>query len=194
MAMARTSRSHTLRRAATALAIAAFAVASASAQIEWDKKKTGVPLSNPVPIAAPREEIVAGIKEILSRSEIPIRVDGLEGERGVYVVATQPVVFARGVVANTQLGHYADLKGSPRSEFTRGRVALRVEIAPSSPTTSLVSVTGSFEGLRQATNEWSKFASRGLLEDRFLKLIVTNVAGQSFDDVQPDDSLLEIAG
>lgn len=181
------------KRITVAVLAAAVVATSAAAQLEWDRKKTDVPVPNPSPVRASRDEIAAAIKALLDRNQIPIRSEG-SGERGVLTVTTEPVVFARGIVARTQLGHFADLTGSARTEFTRGRVAMRIEIEPSTPTTSLVGVTGTFEGLRSATTEWTGYRSLGRLEDKFLKLLLANLAGQSFPDVQPDDPLLEAAG
>lgn len=183
-----------LKRIALTAAVVAVFAASTAAQIEWDKKKTGEPLPNPVPITASRDEIARVVRELLDRSEIPVKSEGLEGERGVFLVATEPVVFARGVVAKTQMGHYAELRSPFGVDFSRGRVTMRIEIEPSTLTSSLVRVTATFEGLRPGMTEWTSYPSRGRLEDKLLKLLVSNITGRVFDDVQPDDPLLEIAG
>lgn len=181
-----------LKRLAVVGAIVLALAVSTQAQLEWDKKKIR-PLPNPVPISASRAAIETAIRELLEQNEISVKSEGA-GERGTFVVTTEPVVFARGIVAKTQLGHFADLSPTGRSEFSRGRVAMRIEIEPSTLTTSLVSVAGTFEGFRTEVNQWSTYQSRGLLEDKFLKLLVSRLTGQAFDDVEADDRLLEAAG
>lgn len=180
--------------AAVALIVAA-AVAAPAAQLEWDKHRTGKPIPNPTPVAAARADIIAEVKELLSRNEIPIKSENADETRGTYVIVTEPVVFARGIVAKTQLGHFADLGAVEVQDIVRGRVTLRVEISPSSPTTSLVGVSATFEGLRQGpAQQWIAAPSRGLLEDKLLKHVVMDLQGTTFDDVRPDESILEVDG
>jgi hypothetical protein len=76
--------------------------------------------------------------------------------------------------------------------IVRGRVTLRIEVAPSTPTTSLVGVAATFEGLRQGpTQQWIAASSRGLLEDKILKHMLMDLQGTTFDDVRPDEGILE---
>jgi hypothetical protein len=74
----------------------------------------------------------------------------------------------------------------------RGRVALRIEIAPSTPTASRVGVFGTFEGQRAGSLEWAKAPSRGILEDRVLRYLVTAVSGGTLEGA--DDDLLDTSG
>jgi len=168
---------------------------AAPAQFEWDKHKTGRPVDNPVAVVAKRADIVTEIKELLARNEIPVANENETDVKGSYVLTTQPVVFARGIVALTQLGHFAEVGAADVQNVVRGRVTLRVEVTPSTPTTSLVGVSANFEGLRQGpSTQWVASPSRGLLEDKFLKHVIMDLQGTSFDDVRPDENILEVNG
>lgn len=166
---------------------------SASAQFEWDKHKTLVPVPNPTRIDAKRADIISEAKELLERNEIPVATENDDEKTGTYVLVTAPVVFARGIVAKTQLGHFAEVGAPEVQGVVRGRVAIRIEISPSSPTASQVGIEAMFEGLRQGpSQEWVKSPSRGLLEDKFLKHMMMDLQGTTFDDVRPDESILEV--
>jgi hypothetical protein len=174
------------------VAVAAFA-AAAPAQLEWDKRKTGKPVANPASVVANRADVIAEIKELFGRNEIPIASENADDSKGTYVFVAQPIVFARGIVALTQLGHFAEVGAPDVQSIVRGRVTLRVELAPSNPTTQLVGVSAVFEGLRQGPDQrWVRTPSRGLLEDKILKHVMMDVQGTTFDDVRPDESILEV--
>lgn len=180
-----------------ALAVLAIMVlgAAANAQLEWDKRTTGKPVPNPTPVVAARADIISEIKELLERNQIPIQSEIQDDPKGAYVIVSGPVVFARGIVAKTQLGHFAEVGAADVQSIVRGRVTLRIEIAPSSPSTSLVGVSGVFEGLQQGgVPQWIKAPSRGLLEDKILKHVLMDLVGTTFDDVRPDESILEVNG
>jgi hypothetical protein len=182
------------RLALAVLAVVTLATASA-AQLEWDKHRTGKPVQNPTPVVATRADVISEIKELLARNAIPVASENADETRGAYVFVTQPVVFARGIVAKTQLGHFAEMGAPEVQNVVRGRVTMRIEISPSSPTTQLVGASCTFEGLQQGPGQsWVKTPSRGLLEDKFLKHLLMDLQGTTFDDVRPDESLLEVNG
>jgi hypothetical protein len=181
----------------TRIALAALALplllTAAAAQLEWDKHTTGKPVPNPAPVVASRADIVSEVKELFERNEIPVEGETQDETKGSYVITSAPVVFARGIVAKTQLGHFAEVGAPEVQNVVRGRVALRVEISPSNPTTSLVGVSAIFEGLQQGpAQQWTKAPSKGLLEDKILKHMMMDVMGTTFDDVRPDESILEV--
>jgi hypothetical protein len=190
--MRRTRSPNTVPYRLTALCLLlAFAVAPAGAQLEWDKRNPNQTIPNPSPVVAQRDQIVAEVKRLLARDEIPVKSEGVDETSGLYTITTEPVVFARGIVARTQLGHFADIGPASSHDVIRGRVALRVEIAPSSPSTAMVGVSAIFEGLKQeAIQSWFTAPSRGLLEDKLLKHIVMNLVGTTYGDIRPDESIL----
>jgi hypothetical protein len=170
-----------------------LSAAPAAAQLEWDKRNANRPVPNPSPVVATREQIVAEVKRLLERDEIPVASESQDETRGIYVITTERVVFARGIVARTQIGHFADIGPASAHDVVRGRVSLRIEIAPSTPSTSMVGVAATFEALKQeAVQSWFAAPSLGLLEDKFLKHVIMNLVGTTFQDVRPDESILTV--
>lgn len=165
----------------------------ASAQLEWDKKKPLKPVENPSPVGASRVDIISETKALLAKNEIPILSETAEEEGGKVTIVTEQVVFGRGIVAKTQLGHFAEIGASSVTDISRARVQIRIEIAPSTPTNSLVGVSAKFEGLQQGMGQrWIETPSLGLLEDKILKSLITNLTGRTFEDVKPDDGILTV--
>lgn len=165
----------------------------ASSQLEWDKKKPLKPIENPYPVGASRVDIITETKDLLAKNDVPILNETTEEEGGKHTIITEQVVFARGIVAKTQLGHFAEIGASSVQDISRARVQIRIEIAPSTPTNSLVGVSAKFEGLRQGMGQqWIETPSLGLLEDKILKALVTNLTGRSFEDVKPGDGILTV--
>jgi hypothetical protein len=162
------------------LFVLALATATA-AQVGWDKHRPTKPLPNPSPVGGTRDQIVSAIKALLANNDVTIKSEGVNSENGSYVITTEPVIFARGLISGTQLGHFAETKNPGLQQVVRGRVALRVEIAPTAPTAARVGVYGTFEGLRAGTTEWATAPSRGILEDRVLRYLVTAVGGHADD-------------
>ena len=182
-----------LRRIALAALALPLLAAAAAAQLEWDKHTTGKPVPNPAPVVAARADIISEVKELFARNEIPVQGESQDETKGSYVITSEPIIFARGIVAKTQLGHFAEVGASDVKNVVRGRVVIRVEISPSNPTTSLVGVSATFEGLQQGpAQQWLKTPSKGLLEDKILKHVMMDVMGTSFDDARPDESILEV--
>jgi hypothetical protein len=164
----------------------------ASAQVGWDKHRPTKPLPNPSPVNGTREQIVSNVKALLSRNDIPLKDEGTDGRNGSYVITTEPVVFARGLIAGTQLGHFAETKDPGLQNVVRGRVKLRIEIAPTTAAASKVGVYGTFEGLRAGSTEWVAAPSRGILEDRVMRYLVTALSGGTLEEAE--DDLLDTSG
>lgn len=179
--------------AIVSLLVLTMSTAASSAQLEWDKKKPLKPVENPSPVAASRVDIISETKTLLAKNEIPILNETSEEEGGKHTINTEQIVFARGIVAKTQLGHFAEIGASSVQDISRARVQIRIEIAPSTQTSSLVGVSAKFEGLRQGMGQqWIETPSLGLLEDKILKSLITNLTGRTFEDVKPDDGILRV--
>jgi len=163
-----------------------------TAQLSWDKRPTGIPIANPTAIQGSQDDVLKQVKLLIDRNHIALASDTRDEDRGIEVMVTEPLVFARGIVATSQVGHFAKVDGRLSTNLIQGRVTIRIEITPSSPTTSLVGVSTKFEGLVQSAGQtWTTFPSRGHLEDRILKHLVMGVTGQAFDDVKADDMILD---
>lgn len=180
------------KQIAIATIVLGAVAAIASAQVGWDKHRPTKPLPNPSPVNGTREQIVEHVKTLLTRSSVAIKDEGVDPTNGNYFIRSEEVVFARGLVAGTQLGHFAETSDPGLQKVVRGRVTLRIEIAASTPTASRVSVFGTFEGQRAGSLEWSKAPSRGILEDRVLRYLVTAVSGGPVEG--DDDDLLDTLG
>jgi len=168
------------------------AASTAFAQIAWDKHRTGIPVPNPTSITGSQDEVTTKVKQLLERNAIEIAAEEKDEKRGTNIITTAPVVFARGIVARTQLGHFAELDTRNSKNIIQGRVTIKIEITPSTPSASLAGISTVFEGLsQQAFQTWAKVPSKGLLEDRILKQLVTETTGQSFDDIRPNEKILE---
>ena len=181
-----------IRNIIHAIAVVSLAAGCASAQLTWDKHATGIPIANPSAIQGKQDDVLRQVKLLVDNNHITLASETRDEQRGVVVLVTEPQTFARGIVATSQVGHFAVVPNRYASNLIQGRVAITIEITPSSPTTSLVGVATKFEGLLQAAGQtWTVFPSRGLLEDRVLKHLVMGVTGQAFDDVKPEDMILE---
>jgi hypothetical protein len=173
-----------IRRLAVTLAVLAALAAPGRAQLEWDKPKVNRPLPNPSPVRMDRDHAVALAKAVLAEKDYAVKGEDCDHAQGGCVLTTEPKVFTRGIVAGTQYRHFADLGASDVRQVSRGRVALRVEVSPSSTTQALVGVYGTFEGLVQSPSgsQWVASPSRGLLEDEILRCIVARSQDRPCED------------
>ncbi len=171
-----------LKRFAITCCLMLAATAVASGQFGWDKHKPTKPLPNPSPINGTREQIVSNVKTLFARNDVVVKSEGTDGQNGSYVITTEPVVFARGLISGTQLGHFAETKNPGLENIVRGRVRLKIEIAPTAAAASKVGVYGTFEGLRAGATDWAAAPSRGNLEDRIMRYLATAGPGATPDD------------
>lgn len=179
-------------RIAIAALVLGMAASLSTAQVSWDKHRPTKPLPNPSPVNGTREQIVDNVKSLLAKNSVGVKSEGVDAQNGSYVIRTEEIIFARGIVAGTQLGHFAETEDPGLQNVVRGRVALRIEIVPSTPTASLVGVFGTFEGQRAGTTEWKAAPSRGILEDRVMRYLVTAVSGKPVEG--SEDDLLDTSG
>jgi hypothetical protein len=93
---------------------------------------------------------------------------------------SQPYTFTKGaVVAEADLGRYADVPASSARGWTRGRYTLTVEIQPIDGSTANIAVNAKVEGRSDGATgaEWTTLRSSGLAEDQFLEGLIINVTG-----------------
>jgi hypothetical protein len=178
-----------IRRLAMVIAVVAALAATGRAQFEWDKPKANTPVPNPSTIRVNREQAIALVKSVLERKAFALKGENCADARGDCVLVTESMVFTRGIVADTQFNHFADLGASEVRGISRGRVAIRVEVSPSSPTQSLVAVYGAFEGLTQEAvgSKWISSPSRGILEDEILRCIVARSEDRDCESMPGDE-------
>jgi len=156
---------------------------AAFAQLEWDKPSKPKPFANPSSVRVARDEAIPIVKKILEEQGFVVKSETLDQSRGVSVITTEPLVFTKGLVADTQFKHFADVRAASVQRFVRGRVTLRVEVAPVDPSSSSVGIGATFQGLveRAIQPEWISAPSKGLYEDRLLCFVVTRANGDTRD-------------
>lgn len=163
-----------------ALVIFVF-VSMATAQIQFDKPKAEKPMPNPAIIQAPRDEALKVTKQMLETREIPIDKEDCNQTTGACTVISKSVTFIKGITTRSQLEHYCTVPVAGVKNWTRGRYLLRFQITPASPKSSEVSIYAKFEGQTDglSNNEWVELASKGELEDKFLRCIQDRATGGS---------------
>lgn len=151
-----------------------------NAQLEWDKRKVDQPLANPSAVRVEREQTLEIVRAVLAHNEITVKSSTCDDRSGVCTIVTEPSVFTRGIVADSQFDHVAELGATDVRHVVRGRVALRVEVTPTNPRASSVGIYGTFDGLVEGAtgSEWVVSRSRGVLEDRLMREVVAAASGE----------------
>jgi hypothetical protein len=96
------------------------------------------------------------------------------------IIVSQPYTFIKGaVIAQTELGRFADITTSSARGWTRGRYTLTVEVQPIDGNSANVSVNAKIEGRTDGATgpEWATLKSIGVAEDEFLAALITNITG-----------------
>jgi hypothetical protein len=170
-----------IRRLVLALALIASVSAVSHAQLEWDKPSKPKPFANPSPVRVSRDEAAKLVRQVLEEQGFTIKSDAIDQARGVTAITTQPFIFTKGLVADTQFKHFADVRSAAVRKFVRGRVTLKIEVAPVTTSSSTVGIAAIFEGLAEGAiqSEWVTAQSRGLYEDRLLCFAVTRANGDT---------------
>lgn len=157
----------------------------ATAQFEWDKRVADAPLPNPSLVRASRDKTAEYVRKVLDFYGHEVKSFSCDDARGTCLFLTEPLVFTRGIVADSQYRHVAELGASDVRHVVRGRVTVRVEVAPVNPGVTSVSVVGTFEGLAEGAtgSEWITSRSRGMYEDRLLR----GISRLAYDLPIPED-------
>src|SRR4030095_7310615 len=92
-----------IRRLTYSIFFLVFIAPAAIAQIEFDKPKVEPPLPNPYTLAAKREDIMKATRDLMKACSIPIDETNSKDDGGK--ILTKPVVYTRGVTANSDLEH-----------------------------------------------------------------------------------------
>jgi hypothetical protein len=170
-----------IRRVVLAFALVVSVSAVCHAQLEWDKPSKPKPFANPSPVRISRDDAAQIVRKVLEEQGFTIKSDAIDQARGVIAITTEPLVFTRGLVADTQFKHFADVRSAAVRKFVRGRVTLKIEVAPVTTTSSTIGIGAIFEGLAEGAiqSEWVQAPSRGLYEDRLLCFAVTRANGDT---------------
>ena len=85
----------------------------------------------------------------MAKNDVAVKSEGVNSENGSYVITTEPVIFARGLISGTQLGHFAETKNPGLENVIRGRVTFR-SLVSESPF-HVMCVEGDLDGRSQLT-------------------------------------------
>ena len=138
------------------------------------------PLPNPFRLSGRRDVIINAVQELMRDRKLVVDENASRLSEGIIV--SQPFTFTKGaVVAEADLGRYADVPTSSARGWTRGRYTLTVEIQPIDGSTANVAVNAKVEGRTDGATgaEWTTLQSSGLAEDQFLEGLITAVTGSA---------------
>ena len=137
-----------------------------------------VPIPNPYRFTARRDVIVKAITDVMRDRKLV--VDEAASRPAEGIIVSQPYTFIKGaVIAQTELGRFADITTSSDRGWTRGRYTLTVEVQPIDGNSANVSVNAKIEGRTDGATgpEWATLKSIGVAEDEFLSALITNITG-----------------
>jgi hypothetical protein len=157
------------------LLLLSFYPTETKAQINFDRPKTESPLPNPYSAPAARDVVVQEVIAMIKDMGIDLETDKTRKEEGLLI--TKPVIFTKGTVVRSQLGHFSECPASEASTWTRGRYRLQFVIEPVDPAHSKISLTAKIEGETQGQlgNTWVECRSNGRLEDQILRKLVDRI-------------------
>src|SRR5215203_5847022 len=136
------------------------------------------PILNPYRLSGRRDVIITAVQDLMRDRKFVVDENASRLSEGIIV--SQPFTFTKGaVVAQADLGRYADAPATSARAWTRGRYTLTVEVQPIDGTTANVSVNAKVEGRSDGATgaEWTTLRSTGLAEDQFLEGLITAVTG-----------------
>jgi hypothetical protein len=147
--------------------------------IDWGgRTPTAPPIPNPYRFAFRRDAILKAVEDLMrDRKLIP---DSAASKPAEGILISQPYTFTKGaVIAQSELGHYAEISETTSRGWTRGRYTLSVEIQPIDGNNTNVSVNVKIEGRTDGASgpEWVTLKSIGVAEEEFLSALVENVTG-----------------
>jgi hypothetical protein len=147
------------------------------AQIEFDKPKVEGPLPNPYTLAAKREDIMKAARDLMKACLIPIDETNSKDDTGKLL--TKSVVYTRGVTANSDLEHLANMGASDVRNFLQGRYALEITSLPVDQAKAQIQIAARIQGrLAGRMGEvWVDGISNGQLEDEVLRGLAGRILG-----------------
>jgi hypothetical protein len=143
-----------------------------------DRTKEAPPVPNPYRLTGRRDVIITAVQDLMRDRKLVVDENASRISEGIIV--SQPFTFTKGaVIAEADLGRYAEVPTSNARGWTRGRYTLTVEIQPIDGTAANVSVNAKVEGRSDGITgaEWTTLRSTGLAEEQFLVGLITAVTG-----------------
>lgn len=146
------------------------------------KTKTREMLANPYKLNARRDVLLESIQSVLRDQRIVIDEQNSRLANGIIV--TQPIVFAKGGLAQGSLARVAQID-QQYDTYTQARFSFTIEVQSIDGIQNNIAVNAKIEGRSGAiVPEWIAVPSLGILEDEFLAKLVESVTGTSPDPVQ----------
>jgi hypothetical protein len=136
------------------------------------------PIPNPYRFSARRDVILNAVAEVMQDRKLI--VDEAASRAGEGIIVSQPYTFIKGaVVAQSELGRYADVTTSAARGWTRGRYTITVEVQPIDGNSANVSVNAKIEGRTDGATgaEWTTLQTSGVAEEEFLSALITRITG-----------------
>ena len=136
------------------------------------------PLPNPYRLTGRRDTIMNAVQELMRDRKLVVDENASRLADGIIV--SQPFTFTKGaVVAEADLGRYAEVPAAAARGWTRGRYTLTVEVQPIDGTAANVAVNAKVEGRSDGVTgaEWTTLRSTGLAEETFLEGLIFAVTG-----------------
>ena len=136
------------------------------------------PIPNPYRLMARRDVILSAIADVMRDRKLILDEAASRPSEGIIV--SQPYTFIKGaVVAQSELGRYADIISSSSRGWTRGRYTITVEVQPIDGNSANVSVNAKIEGRTDGATgaEWTTLPTTGVVEEEFLAALITAITG-----------------
>lgn len=136
------------------------------------------PLPNPYRLTARRDAILKAVADVMRERKLIMDEAASRPSEGIIV--SQPFTFIKGaVVAQSELGRYADITTSVDRGWTRGRYTITVEVQPIDGSSANVSVNAKIEGRTDGATgaEWITLSTVGVAEEEFLSALIENITG-----------------
>ena len=143
-----------------------------------DRTPEAPPVPNPYRLTGRRDTIITAVQELMRDRKLVVDENASRLSEGI--VVSQPFTFTKGaVVAEADLGRYAEVPTASARGWTRGRYTLTVEVQPIDGSAANVSVNAKVEGRSDGVTgaEWTTLRSTGLAEEQFLIRLVAAVTG-----------------
>ena len=139
---------------------------------------TAPPVPNPYRFSVRRDLILQAVEDLMrDRKLIP---DTAASKLDEGIIISQPLTFTKGaVVAQSELGHYAEISDANGRGWNRGRYTLTVEVQAIDGVNANVSVNAKIEGRTDGASgaEWITLKSTGTAEEEFLSALIEKITG-----------------
>ena len=139
---------------------------------------TAPPVPNPYRFSARRDTILQAVDDLMKDKKLIPDTAASRPDEGMIV--SQPLTFTKGaVVAQSEIGRYAELSDANARGWTRGRYTLMVEVQAIDGVNANVAVNAKIEGRTDGASgpEWVTLKSTGTAEEEFLIALIEKITG-----------------